>query len=159
LQKAKRTAFPSNIKPMLATLTDEPFDDAGWIYEIKWDGYRAVSYLRDGDVEIQSRNNLSFTQKFKEVTNALKEWKINAVIDGEIVAMSDEGIASFQRLQNFATRGEETHLEYYVFDILWLDGKDLTEFTLLERKAILENIIPQDNDVIKYSENVEEKGK
>jgi bifunctional non-homologous end joining protein LigD len=159
LQKAKRAAFPSNIKPMLATLTDEPFDDEGWIYEIKWDGYRAVSYLRDGDVEIQSRNNLSFTQKFKEVTDALKEWKINAVIDGEIVAMNDEGVASFQQLQNFATHGEETHLEYYVFDILWLDGKDLTTLTLLERKAILEDIIPQDNDVIKYSDHVEEKGK
>ena len=144
---------------MLATLTDEPFDDAGWIYEIKWDGYRAVSYLNKGDVEIQSRNNLSFTNKFKEVTNALKEWHVNAVVDGEIVAMNDEGMASFQQLQNFATRGEETHLEYYLYDILWLDGKDLTELTLLERKAILQSIMPEGNNVIKFSDHVEEKGK
>jgi bifunctional non-homologous end joining protein LigD len=159
LQKAKRVAFPHNIKPMLATLTDEPFDDDDWIYEIKWDGYRAVSYLNKGSVEIQSRNNLSFTQKFKEVTNALKEWNVNAVIDGEIVAMNDEGIASFQQLQNFATRGEATHLEYYVFDILWLDGKDLTTLPLLERKFILHSIMPANEDVIKFSDHIEAKGK
>lgn len=144
---------------MLATLTDEPFDDPGWIYEIKWDGYRAVSYLNNGEVEIQSRNNQSFTQKFKEVTDALKQWKVNAVVDGEIVAMNEEGVANFQQLQNFATHGKETHLEYYVFDILWLDGKDLTDLALLERKAILENILPQDDDVIKFSDHIEEKGK
>ena len=126
---------------MLATLTDEPFDDAGWIYEIKWDGYRAVSYLNKGNVEIQSRNNLSFTQKFKEVTDALKQWNINAVIDGEIVAMNEEGVASFQQLQNFATKAKMCILNYYVFDIIWLDGKDLTELTLLERKTILQSII------------------
>jgi bifunctional non-homologous end joining protein LigD len=143
---------------MLATLTDEPFDDAGWIYEIKWDGYRAVSYLNKGSVEILSRNNLSFTEKYAEVTDALKNWKINAVIDGEIVAMNDEGIASFQQLQNFATRGEKTHLVYYLFDILWLDGKDLTNLTLLERKTILQNIVPEDDSVIKYSDHIEEKG-
>ncbi len=144
---------------MLATLTDEPFDDEGWIYEIKWDGYRAVGYLNNGIVEIQSRNNLSFTQKFKEVTDALKQWNVNAVIDGEIVAMNDNGIASFQQLQNFATHGEATHLEYYVFDILWLDGKDLTELTLLERKYILHSIMPADEDVIKFSDHIEGKGK
>ncbi|MEP6684110.1 MAG: DNA ligase D [Parafilimonas sp.] len=144
---------------MLATLTDEPFDDAGWIYEIKWDGYRAVSYLNKGSVEILSRNNLSFTQKFKEVTDALKLLNINAVIDGEIVATNDEGVISFQQLQNFANKGESTHLNYYVFDILWLDGKDVTELTLLERKTILQSILPAENNIIKYSDHVEEKGK
>lgn len=158
LKKAKRAAFPSNIKPMLATLTDEPFDDASWIYEIKWDGYRAVSYLNKGNVEIQSRNNLSFTQKFQEITDALKQWKVNAVVDGEIVAMNEEGTANFQQLQNFATHGEATHLKYFLYDILWLDGKDLTDLTLLERKIILQSIMPQNDAVIKYSDHVEEKG-
>ena len=144
---------------MLATLTDEPFDDEGWIYEIKWDGYRAVSYLNKGKVEIRSRNNLSFTQKFKVVTDALKNWKVNAVIDGEIVAMNDKGIASFQQLQNFANKGDAVHLQYYVFDIIWLDGKDLTKLTLLERKKILQSIMPEDDSIIKYSDHVEEKGR
>jgi bifunctional non-homologous end joining protein LigD len=159
LQKAKRAAFPSHIKPMLATLTDEPFDDPGWVYEIKWDGYRAVSYLNKGEVEILSRNNLSFTQKFKEVTDALKHWHINAVIDGEIIAINNEGVVNFQQLQNFANKGEDVHLEYYVFDILWLDGKDLTSLTLLERKGILETIMPEDDSVVRFSDHIEEKGK
>jgi bifunctional non-homologous end joining protein LigD len=144
---------------MLATLTDEPFDDAGWIYEIKWDGYRAVSFLNKGSVEILSRNNLSFTQKFTEVTDELKNWNVNAVIDGEIVAMNDEGVISFQQLQNFANKGQSTHLNYYIFDILWLDGKDLTKLTLLERKTILKSILPEENSILKYSDHIEEKGK
>lgn len=144
---------------MLATLTDEPFDDANWIYEIKWDGYRAVSYLNKSNVEIQSRNNLSFTQKFSEVTDALKQWNVYAVIDGEIVAMNEDGAANFQQLQNFATHGKATRLEYYVFDILWLSGKDLTQLTLLERKTILQNIMPADDAIIKYSDHIKEKGK
>ena len=147
-------AFPSNIKPMLATLTDEPFDDDGWIYEIKWDGYRAVSYLHKSKVEIQSRNNLSFTEKYHAVTSALKNWNINAVIDGEIIAMNDKGVASFQQLQNFGNKGESLYLQYYVFDIIWLDGKDLTDLTLLERKKILQSIIPEDDNIIKYSDHV-----
>jgi len=157
--KGKRAAFPHNIKPMLATLTDEAFDDEGWIYEIKWDGYRAVSYLKNDDAEIQSRNNLSFTEKFRDVTNALKELHLNAVLDGEIVAVNDKGIANFQLLQNFANKGESVLLIYYVFDVIWLDGKDLTHLTLLERKTILQNILPADNEVIKYSDHIEAKGK
>jgi bifunctional non-homologous end joining protein LigD len=144
---------------MLATLTDEPFDDAGWIYEIKWDGYRAVSYLNKGKVEVQSRHNLSFTQKYRAVTDALKNWNVNAVIDGEIVAMNDKGIASFQQLQNFGNKGDSLYLQYYVFDIIWLDGKDLTSLTLLERKKILQAILPADDSIIKYSDHIEEKGK
>ena len=159
LKKAKKTAFPSNIKPMLATLTDEPFDDDSWIYEIKWDGYRALSYLNKGIVEIESRNNLSFTKKFGELTNALQQLNINAVFDGEIIAMNEDGVVSFQQLQNFATHGKAIHLEYYVFDILWLDGKDLTDLILLERKLILQNILPKDDAVIKYSDHIEAKGK
>src|SRR5438045_6450807 len=141
---------------MLATLTDEPFDDAAWVHEIKWDGYRAVSYLNKGNAEIQSRNNLSFTEKYKEVTTALKEWNVNAVIDGEIVAMNEEGVASFQQLQNFANKGDTTQLVYYVFDIIWLEGKDLTGLTLLERKTILKSVLPDDDSIIKYSDHVEE---
>ena len=144
---------------MLATLTDEPFDDAGWIFEIKWDGYRAVSYINNGKAEIQSRNNLDFTNKFKAVTEALNQLNINAVLDGEIVAINNDGIASFQQLQNFANKGATTKLIYYVFDIIWLDGKDLTNLTLLERKAILQSVMPEEDTVLKYSDHIEEKGK
>jgi bifunctional non-homologous end joining protein LigD len=73
--------------------------------------------------------------------------------------MNDKGVASFQQLQNFANKGDAVHLQYYVFDIIWLDGKDLTKLMLLERKKILLGIIPGDDSIIKYSDHVEEKGK
>jgi bifunctional non-homologous end joining protein LigD len=158
LEKCKRSTFPHNVKPMLATLADEPFNDPEWIFEIKWDGYRAVSYLNKGEVEIQSRNNLPFTEKFADVTEALQDWKVNAVVDGEIVAMTEEGVANFQQLQNFARDGKAAHLIYYVFDVIWLDGKSLTDLTLIERKTILQSIMPEDDSVIKFSDHIEENG-
>ena len=93
--------FPEEIKPMLATLVDEPVGDKGWIYELKWDGFRALAYLNNGEIEIRSRNNKSFNEKFYPIYSALKAWKINAVFDGEIVAVDDKGMAMFQSLQNW----------------------------------------------------------
>ncbi|HYJ63529.1 MAG TPA: hypothetical protein VEV62_07285, partial [Parafilimonas sp.] len=78
LQKADKSSFPKNIAPMLATLVDKPFDKEGWLYEVKWDGYRAIAYLNKGEVNVCSRNNKSFNEKFYPVYNALQQWKINA---------------------------------------------------------------------------------
>src|ERR1044072_7492254 len=83
LQKAGKSEFPKNITPMLATLVDKPFDEEGWLYEVKWDGYRAIAYLNKGEINICSRNNKSFNEKFYPIYNALLQWKINAVVDGE----------------------------------------------------------------------------
>lgn len=77
----RKSPFPKSFKPMLATLVDKPFDEPGWIYEIKWDGYRAVALLNKGKVNLISRNDKSFNEKFYPVTKALAQWKINAVID------------------------------------------------------------------------------
>jgi bifunctional non-homologous end joining protein LigD len=77
----KKSAFPSSFSPMLATLVDKPFDDPGWIYEIKWDGYRAVGMVNKGKVELISRNNKSFNDKFYPIVAALKKWKHNAIVD------------------------------------------------------------------------------
>src|SRR6185503_13390312 len=138
--------YPKDIKPMLATLVDQPFDNPDWIYEIKWDGYRVVSYLNKGKVEMRSRNNLSFNEKFKVIEDALMQWDVRAVIDGEIVALDEEGHANFQQLQNVLKHRENAHLVYYVFDILWYEGRDLTRLTLLERKEILKSIFPAGDD-------------
>src|SRR4051794_22451766 len=127
LKKGKRAAFPSDIKPMLATLVDKPFDDEHWIYEIKWDGYRALAYLKNGKAEIRSRANISFNDKFSLIINALQEWNVNTVVDGEIMAINDEGKPDFQALQSFARKGEKADLHFYVFDLLWYDGKDYTQ--------------------------------
>ena len=140
---------------MLATLIDEPFDEAGWIYEVKWDGYRALAYINKGKVEIKSRNNKSFDEKFYPVYDALKAWKVNAVVDGEIMVVNDKGHANFSDLQGWRSEADGT-LVYYLFDILWLDGYSLMQLPLSERKNLLKGIIPE-SSVIRISDTIEAK--
>ncbi|MDR6460456.1 bifunctional non-homologous end joining protein LigD [Chryseobacterium vietnamense] len=149
LKSAPKKAFYDHVEPMLATLVDKPFDDKEWLYEVKWDGYRAVSFVKGGKVEIKSRNDKSFNEKFYPVYDVLKELKLNAVIDGEIVVVGENGQADFGALQNWRSESDGILL-YYVFDIIWYDGKDLTDLTLCERKAVLKEILPE-NDLIKIS--------
>ncbi|MEO9004701.1 MAG: DNA ligase D [Ginsengibacter sp.] len=137
----KKKKLPREIKPMLATLVDKPFDEEGWLYEIKWDGYRTIAYLNHGDVEMKSRNNKSFNEKFYPIYNTLKKWEINAVLDGEIIVANEKGISDFSSLQSWRSEADGALL-LYVFDLLWYDGKDLTTLPLTERKEILNEIFP-----------------
>ncbi len=157
LKKGKHCKFPEEIKPMLATLVDKPVEDEGWLYEIKWDGYRALSYINNGKVEIKSRNNKSFNEKFYPVFDALKKWNRNAVVDGEIVVVNEKGIPDFSDLQAWRSEADG-HLNYYLFDILWLDGIDVMGLPLTERREILRSVAPV-NDIIKLSENFDATGK
>ncbi|HUR11369.1 MAG TPA: DNA ligase D, partial [Flavitalea sp.] len=153
----EKSAFPVDIKPMLATLVTNPLDEPGWIYEIKWDGYRALSYLQNGEVEIRSRNNKSFNEKFYPVLEALKQWKVNAVVDGEIVVVNEKGIPDFSNLQEWRSEADG-QLAYYVFDLLWLDGKNLMNLPLINRKEMLASLLPA-HPAIQLSRNVDTKGK
>ncbi|MFL5740363.1 MAG: non-homologous end-joining DNA ligase [Flavisolibacter sp.] len=153
----KKSAMPKEITPMLATLTDEPFDSEDWLFEIKWDGYRAVAYCNGKSVELISRNLSLFTEKYYPVTDALKELQLKAVFDGEIVAVDEKGLAIFQSLQNW--QNTPVRLQYFVFDILWLDGYNLTGLPLEERKKILKDVLPESNEVIKFSDHVRGSGK
>jgi bifunctional non-homologous end joining protein LigD len=148
--------MPLRVKPMLTTLVDEAFDGDDWLFEIKWDGYRAVSSISGGKVELYSRNNLSFSQRYPEIVDELSTWTVDAVLDGEIVALDENGHSRFQYLQNWMSDQQGT-LRYYVFDILWLNGYDLTQVPLIDRKKILKQIIPQ-SDAICYSDHVEKNG-
>ncbi len=150
--------MPNNLRPMLATPIQEPFNDQEWIYEIKWDGYRTLAYLGDGKVELRSRQNLSFNQNFPVIADILKTLRINAVLDGEIVMLNEEGKADFQALQNWK-RNKGGFLVYYVFDILWLNGYNLMKEPLWKRKQILRKLVPTGNGVIRYCDHVEECGK
>lgn len=141
LAKGTKQGFPKNLAPMLATLVDKPFDEPGWLYEVKWDGYRALIYLHNGNVEMRSRNNKSFSEKFYAVYNALKQWKINAVLDGEIAVINDEGISNFGDLQNWRSEADG-ELMLYLFDVLWVEGYNIMELSLTERKQILNAIAP-----------------
>ena len=123
---------------MLATLVDKPFDDPGWVYEVKWDGYRALGFcLKNGDVQILSRNNKQFNEKFYPIFQVLQTWKKDIVLDGEILVINQKGVSKFGDLQNWRSEADGD-LVYYVFDLIWYEGKDFTELPLAERQAILE---------------------
>jgi len=152
----KRTKFPSKLSPMLATLIDKPFDKEGWQYEIKWDGYRVVAFCNNNKVELKSRNDKSFNEKFYPVHKAVQQWNINAVVDGEVVVLDEGGKSNFGALQNWRSEADG-EIYFYVFDLLWLNGKDLMKIPLSERKIILKQIIPE-NGIIRLSENFEVSG-
>ncbi|ALR32551.1 ATP-dependent DNA ligase [Chryseobacterium sp. IHB B 17019] len=145
LKKAKKAAWPADISPMLATLVDEPFSDPDWVYEVKWDGYRTIAYIDNGKVDLRSRNNKIFTDKYYSITEIFKNWNIKAVIDGEITVINKNGVSDFASLQNWRSE-TDGELIFYAFDLLWYDGKDLTQLPLLERHAILNHIFSQNND-------------
>ncbi len=153
---SKKSNIPHDIQPMLATLVDEPFDKKDWIFEIKWDGYRAIAEI-DKEIKLYSRYGNLFNEKFSEIVEGLKKFGHRAVLDGEIVALDTEGRSQFQLLQDYM-KNKKGKLVYYVFDILWLDGKDLRELPLVERKKILKDTLPEISN-IKYSDHVAEKGR
>jgi len=146
----RKAPMPKDISPMLATLVDKPFDEEGWSYEIKWDGYRALAYLKKGKVELRSRNNKSF-EKYYPLYQVFSEWAIDAVLDGEIVVLNHQGQSNFNALQNWRSEADG-ELIYYVFDLLWLNGRDLTGLPLSERRSLLESIVPGEG-VVRYSES------
>jgi bifunctional non-homologous end joining protein LigD len=140
---------------MLATLTDKPFDDPNWVFETKWDGFRAVAVAAPGRASLYSRNGNDISRKYPSVCAALAGIKHEAVLDGELVALDENGRSRFQLLQN--AEREPARLLYCVFDLLYLDGKDLRGKTLLERKAALEKILPK-SPLLLYSAHVVGEG-
>lgn len=142
---------------MLATLHDQPFDDPKWVFEIKWDGYRAIAEVDKNGVNLYSRNGLSFLALYPEVENALRKIKTTIVLDGEIVVFNKENKPDFQKLQQFSMN-RSLPIFFYVFDCLYYDGESIIHLPLLERKKILKRILPK-NAIVKYSDHVAETGK
>jgi bifunctional non-homologous end joining protein LigD len=144
------------ISPMSATLSDAPaFDDPKWLFEVKWDGYRAIAELNGKDTQFYSRNGLSYSKAYPKIYNDLVKLKIDAVLDSEIVVFQD-GMPSFQAIQNYKST-LNLPIQFIVFDCLQHNGKDLTKLKLIERKEILRSILPA-SDVIKYCDHVEGDG-
>lgn len=146
LKGAKKSKMPADVKPMLATLVEKPFDEPGWLYEVKWDGFRALTYLNDGSVDIRSRNNKDFNKKFYPIYQAAKDWTVNAVVDGEIIVVNENGKPDFNALQEWRSEADG-ELVYYVFDILWYDGVNLMNTPLSERRNLLKQIIPSGGNI------------
>lgn len=141
LSDAPVADMPHRIRPMLATLIEEPFNDREWIYEVKWDGYRAIAEIRGGDVSLYSRNQLSLKDRFPAIDESLKKIRFDAVLDGEIVVVDDAGYPDFHLLQDYR-RSKTGHPFYYVFDLIYFDGHDLTGLPLIRRKEILKRALP-----------------
>jgi bifunctional non-homologous end joining protein LigD len=154
--KQGKDPMPHEVKPMLAKLKDGVFDSPEWIYEIKWDGYRAITEIENGEVNLYSRNLISFNNKYKPIVKSLQSFGHNVVLDGEIVVLNADGTSSFQMLQQY-DENPSPDLCYVVFDILFLDGHDLRNLPLIERKEILKKVLT-DSPNLKYSDHIEETG-
>lgn len=159
--------MPSVIHPMLATAAAAPFDDPNWLFEIKWDGYRAVAFIENGQLRLLSRTQNDLTAQFSEL-GALPQFvkAKRAILDGEIVALDDQGRSSFSLMQQrtgFQPGKRRLHrragvpVTYYAFDLLYLDGVDLRRVPLDHRKQLLQALI-EPGDVIHFSDHYPGKG-
>jgi bifunctional non-homologous end joining protein LigD len=169
LAGAEQKPMPTVIHPMLATSVAKAFDNPDWLFEIKWDGYRAVAFIEDGRVRLVSRSQNDLTAQFPELGSLPQFVKAErAILDGEIVALDEQGRSSFSLMQQRTgfhpgkrrlQRREGVPVIYYAFDLLYLDGLDLRRVALDERKQLLqERIKAGESDVIHFSDHYAEKG-
>jgi bifunctional non-homologous end joining protein LigD len=169
----ENSEFPLSVKPMLAGHADAPFDNKEWVFEVKWDGVRAILLQNKakGITKIQSRNGKDITHRYPEIAEAvdsvLKDNE-SVVLDGEIVVLNKEGIPDFQMHQKRMNVDSQRDIEflsdntpatYFVFDILYFDGKNVEELHLPDRRKILNSLIGGGSKRIRISEYIEEKGK
>jgi bifunctional non-homologous end joining protein LigD len=134
--------LPQFVAPMMASVGKEPFDDPDWIFETKLDGYRAIAVIDSGGkARIWSRNRLPLEPKLPTIQVAVDQLRLRStILDGEIVALDSAGVPRFQLLQRWQKR-PTAPVVYYLFDVLWSDGRDLTGKTILQRRDRLEQII------------------
>jgi bifunctional non-homologous end joining protein LigD len=162
---AKREPLPREPKPMLATLADAPFDDPAWLFELKWDGYRAIATIdANGNVDLRSRNGNDLLGQFGELADlGIAFASRPIVVDGEVVMLDEHGHSSFQALQSRDKRfakgkpTSETGVTFVAFDLLYADGRNMRDEPLEERKRLLESLIVPNHRVM-YSKHVIGKG-
>lgn len=152
----KNVAIQKFIKPMLASPKKEIFNNPGWIFEFKWDGYRMIASVSNGKVKTFSRNGTSFTNRFRILSDSLQTIPHDVILDGEVVALNKEGAADFQALQNYPENNWE-RIHYYVFDLLFLNGYSTMDLQLTERKSLIPAIIENCSHVF-YCEEIEGMG-
>lgn len=162
---ARKAPMPEMIRPALATLADRPFSSPEWLFEIKWDGVRTLARISNGKSRLWSRSAREITQEYPEMSDLPQHLAAReAWLDGEIVVLDEQGRSDFQRLQlRFGVQKpskqlmESTPVVFYVFDILYLDGQDLHNVPLIERKRLLSQVLRPDSRV-RYSDHILEKG-
>jgi len=145
--------MPSKVAPMLCTLVREVPELPGYLYEMKWDGYRIVAFKDGKRVRLNSRSGLDYSAKYPLVVEAIAGLGHDVVLDGEVVVFDKTGSPDFDTLQKY--NGLHTPISYCVFDILWLDGHDLKELPLTERKKLLHMLV-ENHPVFRFSESFED---
>lgn len=157
IEGARKTSMPEMIKPQLATLTDRAPDTDDWMVEIKFDGYRAVTRIEQGKAKIYTRAANDWTRKWQDIAmHAAKLPVRQAWLDGEVVAIDEHGAISFQLLQNMDRENARARLAYYVFDLMYLDGYDLRDVPLVQRKELLKSLLKtfEEEGPILYSDHL-----
>jgi len=160
--------MPTEIYPMLATSSDQPFDGSDWLFEIKWDGYRAIAFIENNKVRLVSRNQNELTARYPELKDLPHYVKAKtAILDGEVVALDDQGRPSFSLMQQRtgfrpggrrAASNADVPVLYYAFDLLYLDGYDWRRVRLEDRKKELASVLIA-GDSLRYSDHYEKEGK
>jgi bifunctional non-homologous end joining protein LigD len=160
IEGARKSALPAFVEPALATLTDKPPAGERWLHEIKFDGYRLQAHLSAGRVKLSTRTGLDWTKKFgKEIAAALQALPVGtALIDGELVVETSAGVSDFSALQADLSEGRSDRFVFYAFDLLHLDGYDLSEVPLDARKAALEPVLAAGGPDIRFSQHFTEDG-
>lgn len=159
VKAARKAKLPEPFKPQLATLVKDVPQGPGWVHELKYDGYRMLAFARSGAVRLITRNGNDWTGSFPSLAKAVAELDVELVLDGEVVVLNEKGISSFQDLQNALKTGRG-RLGYFIFDLPWCAGYDLTAASLLDRKAVLKSILetaPAEGPLF-YSDHIEGQG-
>jgi len=166
LEGACKATMPARVEPMLATLTQQPFSDPNWLFEIKWDGVRALARIENGALKLQSRTGVDITKRYPELSSLPGSFAARqAILDGEIVALDASGRSDFERLQermHVRAPGESlvssTPVVYFAFDLLYCDQYDLRQAPLLQRKQLLQRLL-YTFERFRYSDHQLEHGK
>ncbi len=163
--EATMPKMPGGARATLAELKEKPFSHPDWIFEIKWDGVRAIAEIKDGKTTLWARSGRDVTKEYPEFNNLAEKFRLkNAIVDGEIVTLDEHGRSNFQKLQNrlgvqnpSQKLMQAVPLDYYAFDLMYADGYDLRKAPLVERKELLRKALVG-NDRVHYSEHIAEKG-
>jgi bifunctional non-homologous end joining protein LigD len=158
---ARRSAMPANIAPELPSLVEHLPQDAGWLYELKLDGYRMICFVRGGKPSLITRRGNDWTDRFPTIAGAVEALVLdNAILDGEIVALKQDGTSDFQLLQNMIRNEDNNQIVFFVFDLLYYGDHDLRHVPLVERKQLLSQLIGKERHsrVIRYCDHIAGQG-
>jgi bifunctional non-homologous end joining protein LigD len=158
---ARGGKYPGFVSPQLATLRDQPPSGSGYIHEIKFDGYRIQGHLRGGLPAIYTRTGLNWTKRFPTIATALSHFPATElIVDGEVISADDRGSPSFSQLQDDLSKSRYDRMAFYAFDLLYLDGYDLRQVALIDRKSALAELLTGAGDIgpVFYSEHFDASG-